>query len=147
MRILKGPTDLETLEAIQGLSIFKLIELMGKNKSHEPIFDLGINNNALITNTIDETDKNKNTSLHLAAQFNYPKIVQYLIDQGYNIDVVNESGNTPLTTATIHGNIDIVKLLVSNNANLTIIDELGRTALDKAILWKRNDIFEFLTNV
>ena len=47
-------------------------------------------------------------------------LVEYLIEQGADINHQNNKGMTPLHIAALYGYVDIVMLLVKNNANTNI---------------------------
>ena len=52
-----------------------------------------------------------NSALHLASANGYKEIVEYLLDNGAEINQLNKSKNTPLHWAALLGQLDIVKLL------------------------------------
>ncbi|KAI5713301.1 hypothetical protein M8J75_015259 [Diaphorina citri] len=76
------------------------------------------------------------TPLHLASYFGHKSVVEFLLDQGVDINAVNDAGDTPLHKAAFVGREDIVCLLVSKNANINIVNGEGRTPRD---VCKHND--------
>ncbi|CAF3672911.1 unnamed protein product [Rotaria sordida] len=66
--------------------------------------------------------------LHLACKEGYLSIVEYLIEQGTQIDVIDTDSWTPLHYACSKGHLDIVKLIYSNE----------KTFFQKLLLMKTN---------
>lgn len=59
------------------------------------------------------------------------KIIQLLLDKGFNIDIQDAKGCTALHYAVTRG-IEVVRLLLTYNASLHTQDQIGRTALHYA---------------
>lgn len=57
------------------------------------------------------------------------RIVEYLIDQGANVNYQNEAGITPLIAAVSLGNQKGVELLLAADADTNLVDSDGQTAL------------------
>uniref|UniRef100_A0A8D8Q1C1 Oxysterol-binding protein-related protein 1 n=1 Tax=Cacopsylla melanoneura TaxID=428564 RepID=A0A8D8Q1C1_9HEMI len=76
------------------------------------------------------------TPLHLASYFGHKSVVEFLLDQGVDINAVNDAGDTALHKAAFVGREDIVCLLISKNANINIVNGEGRTPRD---VCKHND--------
>ena len=54
----------------------------------------------------------KETSLHLAAKGGFRRIIEYLLDNGANVNAENNLNQTPLDLATsYHRTDDIIRLL------------------------------------
>ena len=62
---------------------------------------------------INDTDYDKRTPLHLAAQAGHIDIVQYLVERGSNINAKDRWGATPLNDAT---NQEIKEYLIKQGA-------------------------------
>jgi ankyrin repeat protein len=56
-------------------------------------------------------------------------ILQFLIENGANVNAKNNYGMTPLMLASIGTNLGIVQFLVQNGAYATAVDNNGKTAL------------------
>jgi hypothetical protein len=76
------------------------------------------------------------TSLHYAAEANYPEVIEALAQLTGSRLLVNAQdkyGWTPLHSACHHGNIDCVKLLIKLGANVHLTERVGKTALHLAV--------------
>jgi ankyrin repeat protein len=80
---------------------------------------------------INETNERGFSALHFATAYNTPKIVNYLIEQGADINVQSETGNMNIlhTASYLNPNPDMIKLLVSKNFSLEEIATQGYTPL------------------
>ena len=60
----------------------------------------------------------------------HKEIVQFLLDNGADINIRDEKGTTPLMNAVIGERIEVVKLLLERgaNPNLTVINEKGENS-------------------
>jgi ankyrin repeat protein len=84
---------------------------------------------------IHVTDNDGNTPLHLVFDCEYPEIeiVEFLLDNGANINAKNNRGENVLRYACEHYGIeDIIKLLIEKGADINMKDNKGRTALKAA---------------
>ena len=89
-----------------------------------------INDDGLV-NFYELTEKKTgNSYLHLAAQGNYPQLMNYFIEKGADINKKNNEGNTPLHIALRKNNLEIVKILLDNNAKLDIPNDDGEIPFD-----------------
>ncbi len=80
--------------------------------------------------------------LQTAAQYNQVQILQYLINEGFDINsTFNE--DTALGIASYYGSLDCVKLLVSNGASINGAPNLV-TPLAKACYMGQTDVVKFL---
>lgn len=72
-------------------------------------------------------DENGWTYLHLAADANYPEVMDHLITKtGVDINAVDNEGKTALHIATKHGDIENVKFLLKMEAEYNIEDNRGK---------------------
>ena len=72
----------------------------------------------LLTNgaSVDGTDAQGNTALHLAALSIRPNVAALLCDAGARLDAVNAAGQTPLATACAAANWELVRYLLERGA-------------------------------
>lgn len=96
----------------------------------------------------DERDSYGGTALHAAMFQDNVKIVQLLIDAGYDVNAVGpRNGYTPLHDAVWADNLPALKLLIANGGNLSIEGLDGNTPLEKAKAEGKNEIVEYLTGL
>lgn len=84
------------------------------------------------------------TALITVASCGYFESVQFLLDNGAQIDTQNDEGHTALISAAKNGHFEVVKLLVEKGANIDIKDERGDTALFWAVFYDRQEIARYL---
>ena len=65
---------------------------------------------------IDAQNKHGNTPLHVACEWGWLEIVNFLVVSECNLNVINNYGHTPLTLAIKHSRLEIFKFLFSNNS-------------------------------
>lgn len=82
---------------------------------------------------IDATDGEGRTVLINAVSENKPAILQWLLDNGANINNQDRVGYTALHFCGQNGFFDIAKYLVDNGANPNLQDIYGNTPLSTAI--------------
>jgi len=81
----------------------------------------------------DARDSYGGTALHAAMFQDNIRIVQLLIDAGYDVNAVGpRNGYTPLHDAVWADNLAALKLLIANGGDLAIRGMDGNTPLDKA---------------
>jgi ankyrin repeat protein len=76
------------------------------------------------------------TSLHYAAEANYPEVIEALAQLTGSrllINAQDKYGWTPLHSACHHGTIDCVKLLIKLGANVHLTERVGKTPLHLAV--------------
>lgn len=73
-------------------------------------------------------------------------LVEYLLDQGADVNAISENNQTPLHLAVFWNHLGAVKLLVNRKANLRALNSNGRTPLDLAVFYGYEDIAQFLAN-
>ncbi len=75
-------------------------------------------------------DKKQMNALFVASNYNdNPKIVEYLLDNGFNINETNEFGNSAVLYAAGNSNINVIKTLVARGADLNSTNNSGSTTL------------------
>ena len=74
-----------------------------------------------------------NTPLTLVCQKGNSEMVQWLIDQGADVDFVTVYGNSPLHTATGFDNTEAVKTLIENGANVDAYGYMTNTVVMSSI--------------
>ena len=95
---------------------------------------------------IDYKNKDGNSLLHLAAEYEGSSIFKQLIDKGIAIDALNDDEVTALFTAAENEDFEAVKSLISLGANLHYTTDEGESFvnsydLSKENLW--NDLMSF----
>lgn len=96
----------------------------------------------------DARDSYGGTALHAAMFQNNIKIVQLLIDAGFDVNAVGpRNGYTPLHDAVWANNLPALKLLVANGGDLTIKGHDGNTPLDKARAESKQTIVAYLESL
>ncbi len=88
---------------------------------------------------------NGKTALHLAIEYEYPKIVEILAAAiETDLNRPNNNGATPLIIAVLNGHIEIVKILLDLGADANAKDSNGWTAHDLASETGHTDIVKLL---
>lgn len=82
--------------------------------------------------------------LHIAAKNNDTTTVEWLLNQGANIDITDDSQITPLHNAIRYGHREVVEILCNKGANIECCDKWQRTPLFDAVKFKRTAITHFL---
>jgi ankyrin repeat protein len=83
--------------------------------------------------------KNSNcTALHVASYCGYEDIVNYLLENGADVNLGNDLGYTPLMASSRQGYIKIVDLLIKYGANINQLDKEGFSALVFAAGYSEN---------
>lgn len=84
--------------------------------------------------SFDYTDEEGNNLMHiLAMKNNFSNAIQFLKNEGVDLNTKNIDGHTPLLIAVEKGSLDGVEVLLSLGANPKIIDEKGNTVFHLAI--------------
>ena len=94
-------------------------------RDRNDIFDLILTSPILDLNF---QNKEGNSYLHIAIQFEREKMIKSLIEKGINLNIQNNDGNTPLHIAHFIGNKKIINLLNDNNIDFTIKNNNGLIA-------------------
>ena len=74
----------------------------------------------------------KNTTLSAAAEHNHLAVVQYLVEQGADMEKGNRSGHSPLFYASAYGHLELTRYLLEQGANRDKADTIGWTSLHYA---------------
>ena len=89
------------------------------------IFDLILTSPVL---DLNYQNKEGNSYLHLAVQFEREEMISKLIKKGIFLNFQNNEGNTALHFAHLTGNKNIINLLNNSNIDFTIKNNLGKIA-------------------
>lgn len=94
------------------------------------------NNFPIVRKLVDQKKVNVNKSgwspLHYAASKGSLDIVQFLINNGAEVNARSPNETTPLMMASRYGHIQVVRLLLTSGADLAIKNQQGLTAIDFA---------------
>ncbi|WP_375330989.1 ankyrin repeat domain-containing protein [Candidatus Tisiphia endosymbiont of Oplodontha viridula] len=88
----------------------------------------GYETQKIIHQLIDNIPNSYNP-LHAAAYYGYLDIMEFLLEQGIDIDVKSDNGDTPLLIAALTGNLDGMKFLVEKGADVKIKNNEGFSVL------------------
>lgn len=77
----------------------------------------------------EKADVNCFTTLIIAAQKNYPKCIETLIDAKTDINIKDWSGDSPINCAARHENPECLKLLIAANGKVNTVMNSGFTPL------------------
>lgn len=95
---------------------------------------------------IKAKDGNGFSAMHYAEKGHNIGTTQYLIDNGFNVNVMNNLGKTPIVHAIKHGDIGMVDYLIDHGANINTVDIKNRTLLHHAIKYGQFDIVKYLVD-
>ena len=93
--------------------------------------------------SINHTDSDGNSGLHLAVKFCDPCGVRTLLEKSANPKILNEDGQMPIHTVIVHGSANKVVEFLPFDC-LEVKDSLGRTPLLLAALVGRLDVISTL---
>ena len=96
--------------------------------------------------SVNLTDKNGYTPLHVSAQFGHLEATKLLVKRGAAINNTNKYGNTPLIEAASSGKLEIFRYLTKKGADINIHDSNNNnsTALHLAAASCSVDIIKLL---
>lgn len=80
------------------------------------------------------TDAQKMTPLHCAAMFDHPEIVEYLVNEGADINALDREHRSPLLLAASRAAWKTVLALIRLGAQITIKDVNSRNVLHLVIM-------------
>ena len=95
---------------------------------------------------INTKDTYRINALMHALIFNNLESVEFLLENGADVNSIDYEYQTPLIYAVQKNNAEIVKLLISKGADINFKDARNRTALDIAKSKGYDDIAEILEN-
>jgi hypothetical protein len=106
-----------------------LIEALNQNLNESAVYDIC---KALLESgvSVNATDKNGNTSLHIAAFKGYDKVGKLLLNKGCGVNVVNEEGNAAVHLASLHGHAPMLEMLAGLGANFHLRNNNALSPLD-----------------
>lgn len=82
-------------------------------------------------NCRDEHGRNS-TPLHLAAGYNHLDVVEYLLQNGADVNTKDKGGLIPLHNAASYGHVDVAGLLIKYNSCMNATDRWSFTPLHEA---------------
>jgi hypothetical protein len=89
---------------------------------------------------------NAETALHNAVIGGHPKMINFLVDQGADINATDDAGNTALHMAAQHGHVQCVRTLVKRGINKIVKNHVGYTAYQIAIMKGHKKVAKLLPN-
>lgn len=96
----------------------------------------------------DNRDSYGGTALHAAMFQDNLRIVELLVDAGFDVNAVGpRNGYTPLHDAVWGNNLLALKILVAKGGDVTIKGHDGRTPLEKAVAEGKSDIVAYLKSL
>jgi hypothetical protein len=121
--------------------LFTSIIIGIQNNDLETVKENLAKNPAIINYQLGEE---KTNLLEQAILYNKPDIVNFLLDNGANMNLVDKGESTPLIVAILQNNNDSANILIERGANLNMKDIFGRTALHLTAQKKNRDILQKL---
>lgn len=144
----RGPEDLTFLEQYKELLNLNLSDegILAYSASQERMDEMVYLVNKGIY--IDEPDRFRNTALMYAStnQMGDLEPVEYLVENGADVDIQNSGGDTPLILASSAGYSEIIEYLLDRGADINHQDVYGDTALINASVNEYLDVIELLVN-
>ncbi|WP_366664245.1 ankyrin repeat domain-containing protein [Vibrio coralliilyticus] len=96
----------------------------------------------------DERDSYGGTALHAAMFQGNTRIVELLIDAGFDVNAIGpRNGYTPLHDAVWGNNLPALKVLVANGGDISIKGHDGNTPLEKAVAENKSEIVDYLSRL
>jgi tankyrase len=96
-------------------------------------------------NCRDEEGRNS-TLLHLAAGYNHLDVVEYLLENGADVNARDKGGLIPLHNASSYGHVDVALLLIKYNSLVNMCDRWNFTPLHEAAQKGRTQLCSLLIN-
>jgi ankyrin repeat protein len=97
--------------------------------------------------SLESTDHRNKTPLHLAAEQGHMQIVEYLVENGANVNAATPESNgavTPLRFAIGNDDYQMVRYLIQNGADVNQANEAGWTPIMTAARVGNRDIIQLL---
>jgi ankyrin repeat protein len=93
---------------------------------------------------IDETDKNRNTPLHISAMEGHLECLKYLIDNKADVNAKDKQGRTPLHVSANRGHLKCLKYLIDNKTDVNLKDNDCHTPLHHSWLEGHLECMKYL---
>lgn len=114
-----------------------------KEQNIKTLINTFLQNGGDINARLSNNTHNQNaTMLHVACLYGLTSIVQFLIDNGADINVQNAMGETPIMQSAF--NIEILKLLIKNKADISIKNKNNDSLLENSINMYWVDAIKFI---
>ncbi|UCH66470.1 MAG: ankyrin repeat domain-containing protein [Ignavibacterium sp.] len=91
--------------------------------------------------------KNQERPLHWAALSGNVDVVNFLLDNGAEINAVDAQQMTPLHWAAWQGQLEVTKVLVTRGAEINEISRSSQTPLDRAINDGKPEVEKYLESI
>lgn len=150
-KLYKGPEFMDNRSFLQFLEVFQAPEYyygqrLRKNVSRNRIPEVV---ELLLRNcSINTADGEGLTSLHYAACYNNPKVIEAILKviplEKITVNAKDRYGWTPLYCASHHGNFDCVKLLLEMGGDPKSKNLIGKNSLHAALSQNRSLIVDLL---
>lgn len=92
--------------------------------------------------SLDSTDSQGRTALHMASANGHLAVVEYLIQNGANVNATNMEKNTPLHWACLNGRIEVIRALISAGASVSALNSHEKTPMDEAVTTGKMDVID-----
>uniref|UniRef100_A0A023EZ51 Putative serine/threonine protein kinase n=1 Tax=Triatoma infestans TaxID=30076 RepID=A0A023EZ51_TRIIF len=93
---------------------------------------------------VNQTNKNGETGLHLAAAMGQVEMARLLLMCGANVALADAEGDTALIHAARHASISILIMLIKAGACISVQNQEGDTALHVAAAWGELEVIKIL---
>ena len=94
--------------------------------------------------SVNLTNKDEFTPLHVTAQFDHVEATKSLVEGGAAINSTNRDGITPLMVSTYSGKSEIIRYLTEIGADINIRDDNNNTAIHLVVESGSVDIVQLL---
>lgn len=91
-----------------------------------------------------DTAGRNSTPLHLAAGYNNYEVVEYLLENGANVNSTDKGGLIALHNASSFGHLEIAAILIKYNTQVDAVDKWGFTPLHEAAQKSRTQLCSLL---
>lgn len=131
----KGRIDVAEFLINKGLGLQEAVKI--------PLLERGINhtNYQKIVDMFIKMGVNLKDATLLNNAYNYPEMIEWLINKGANVNAIDEHGYNALRNASSAG-VKIVKILIKHNIDLG--PESAKKALLQAVYYNKKDVIEEL---
>lgn len=80
------------------------------------------------------------TPLYLASKQGHSKIVEYLSENGADVNICDQVNKSPLYVASENGRVEVVNILFKHGADYLLNSKYGTSPLQIAVLCNRTDV-------